>query len=271
MSDARKVKKKQRRPVSGSMRRKPPLPAAKSAPATPPPAAARPARAAPDAETGCIDRFARALVLEDDDPLRRTLARLLRSWNTEVVEAKTVAEATRLLATHRPELVITDVRLPDGTGAALAEAAAGCSPRPLVVAMSGLASAGEAFALAQCGVRIYLTKPFAPQELVHGIAELLQAGAPAQQPSSVPERAAPSESELLAANLERFAERHNFTMRELALVRLAMAGVPRVRCPGLLNVSENTCKTMTRRILQRCGARSLADIPRLVLAESALR
>jgi hypothetical protein len=51
----------------------------------------------------------------------------------------------------------------------------------------------------------------------------------------------------------------------MALVRLATAGVPRARCPEMLGISENTCKTLTRRLLQRCGARSVAQIPRLVL------
>ncbi len=51
----------------------------------------------------------------------------------------------------------------------------------------------------------------------------------------------------------------------MELVRLVMAGVPRSRCPELLRVSDNTCKTMTRRLLQRCGARNVAEVPRLVL------
>jgi DNA-binding NarL/FixJ family response regulator len=62
-----------------------------------------------------------------------------------------------------------------------------------------------------------------------------------------------------------FAERFGIPEREMALVRLATAGVPRGRCPDSLGISDNTCKTLTRRLLQRCGARSLAQIPRLVL------
>jgi DNA-binding NarL/FixJ family response regulator len=69
----------------------------------------------------------------------------------------------------------------------------------------------------------------------------------------------------LDSSLSVFAHRYGVPEREMALVRLATAGVPRNRCPDMLGISENTCKTLTRRLLQRCGARSLAQIPRVVL------
>src|SRR5262245_21383186 len=95
-----------------------------------------------------LSRFSRALVVDDDDTLRRSLSRLLRSAQIQVSEAKTVAEAVDLLP-REPELVITDVRLPDGSGRRVVESARQRRPAPMIVAISGLASAGEAFALAQ--------------------------------------------------------------------------------------------------------------------------
>jgi DNA-binding NarL/FixJ family response regulator len=204
-----------------------------------------------------LSRFSRVLVVDDDDTLRRSLSRLLRGAQIQVSEAKTVAEGVDLLA-REPELVITDVRLPDGSGRRVVELACQRRPAPLIVAISGLASAGEAFALAQCGARIYLAKPFAEQELLDGIAD-----------ASGDSRTAPvighGMDRDFGESLLAFARRHGIPDREMALVRLATAGVPRARCPEMLGVSENTCKTLTRRLLQRCGARSLAQIPRLVL------
>jgi DNA-binding NarL/FixJ family response regulator len=69
----------------------------------------------------------------------------------------------------------------------------------------------------------------------------------------------------LDMSLASFAHRYGVPEREMELVRLATAGVARTRCPELLGITENTCKTLTRRLLQRCGARSLAQIPRVVL------
>lgn len=208
-------------------------------------------------------RFARALVVDDDDALRRSLVRYLRGLRTEVMEARTLDEALRLLA-RGPDLVMTDVRLPDGSGCAVAEMASRLNPQPLVVAMSGLASASEAFSLAQWGARVYLAKPFAPSDLLESVQELagdtnLAEGEHARDRSPI------QTATSLAVSLALFAQRHAIPEREMALVRLAVAGVPRSRCPTMLGVSENTCKTLIRRLLQRCGARNLAEIPRLVL------
>jgi DNA-binding NarL/FixJ family response regulator len=206
-----------------------------------------------------LGRFTRALVVDDDAPLRRALSRLLRAARIEVSEAKTVAEGADLLA-REPDLVITDVRLPDGSGRRIVELARQRRPAPLIIVMSGLASAPEAFALSQCGARVYLSKPFAHEELLDGIADMCADG-PGR--SIAPLANEPNHD--LQQSLRSFADRFSVPDREMALVQLATAGVPRARCPEMLSVSENTCKTLTRRLLQRCGARSLAQIPRLVL------
>jgi DNA-binding NarL/FixJ family response regulator len=225
-----------------------------------------------------VGRFAGALVIDDDDPFRRALSRWLRALQIQVSEAKTVAEGNDLLA-REPSLVITDVRLPDGNGRKIVELARRRRPVPLIVAVSGLASAGEAFALAQCGARIYLSKPFAWQELIDGIIDVYSDTSDKCGSTWLPEFAPPNArahglhdagAELgndtdLRENLRWFARYYAVPRREMALVQLATSGVARARCPEMLGVSENTCKTLTRRLLQRCGARSLAQIPRLVL------
>jgi DNA-binding NarL/FixJ family response regulator len=232
--------------------------------------ATKPQRARSDAShasrvaerNSALSAFSRVLIVDDDAPLRRVLSRFFRTLSLEVWEAKSVAESLPLLD-GEPDLVITDVRLPDGSGQRVVEIASKKRPSPVIVAMSGLASAREAFALAQSGARIYLTKPFAERELVEGIADVCQeARRAAMSMTSVTSGSADVD---LAVSLALFAARYSVPEREMELVRLATAGVPRNRCPGMLGISENTCKTLTRRLLQRCGARSLAQIPRLVL------
>lgn len=214
-------------------------------------------QAARESANDVLSQFSRVLVVDDDAPLRRALSRFFRGSSLDVCEAKSVAEALPLLG-GEPDLVITDVRLPDGSGRRVVEVASQQRPAPVIVAMSGLASAREAFALAQCGARIYLTKPFAERELVEGIADLCHESRRSLAPGWVADAD-------LDGSLTLFAERYGVPEREMELVRLATAGVPRNRCPEMLGISENTCKTLTRRLLQRCGARSLAQIPRLVL------
>jgi two-component system OmpR family response regulator len=53
------------------------------------------------------------ILLVDDDPsIRRSLGRLLRAHDYEVLEAENVARALEILATARPALMLVDMVMP---------------------------------------------------------------------------------------------------------------------------------------------------------------
>jgi DNA-binding NtrC family response regulator len=101
----------------------------------------------------------RVLVVEDKAELRRTLERVLLGRFPEVRSAARVAEAVALLESWRPDLLLLDVELPDGTAVDVMRAAMRCEAVPLAVAMSGRAAPAQSFELARLGVRTYLQKP----------------------------------------------------------------------------------------------------------------
>lgn len=55
------------------------------------------------------------LLMEDDEVLRRYLAKLLRADNFEVIEAGSVKEALEKAKTPHLSLVIADLKMPDDT------------------------------------------------------------------------------------------------------------------------------------------------------------
>ena len=114
----------------------------------------------------------RVLIVEDHKPLRQAIARAARGWGAEVLEAGTVQEAQELLE-RVPDVVIVDVALPDGQAQPIVEAAVRMRPAPAVIAMSGQASAEEAFQLARSGARRYLRKPISLEELTRSVEEAL--------------------------------------------------------------------------------------------------
>ena len=105
------------------------------------------------------DGIGRVLIVEDGKELRRTLERALRARFADVRSAATVAAAVELLASFRPELLLLDVDLPDGTAMDVMRAAMRGDAVPVAVAMSGRAEPVQSFELAQLGVRAYLQKP----------------------------------------------------------------------------------------------------------------
>jgi CheY-like chemotaxis protein len=59
------------------------------------------------------------VVVDDEEPIRRLLARLLAKRGYQVAEATTVDEAVAVVETFKPGLIICDVRMPDGGGIVL--------------------------------------------------------------------------------------------------------------------------------------------------------
>lgn len=118
-----------------------------------------------------LDKLERALLIEDDVALRAAIARIIQGWgDLKIFEAGTAGEAKALLADGlKPDFILIDVRLPDESAFSVLEAIRDLSPRPILVAMSGIASADEAFRLAAYGVRTYLNKPFSIQEFTNAV------------------------------------------------------------------------------------------------------
>lgn len=100
-----------------------------------------------------------ALIVEDNSGLAAALAETVREWTSEVQVATSVRTARRTLESLRPGLILLDYRLPDGDGLEIAELAQSLRPRPVVVALSGEATAEESFRLARAGVADFLAKP----------------------------------------------------------------------------------------------------------------
>jgi DNA-binding response OmpR family regulator len=113
------------------------------------------------------------LIVEDDESLRRILARHLRGRGHAVAEAASVEDAVALLHEgERPSVVILDLNLPGDTGWDLLRgnvlAAAGSPP---VIVASALTV--DPRRLTEFGVAGYLPKPFPLETFVATIERLL--------------------------------------------------------------------------------------------------
>jgi response regulator of citrate/malate metabolism len=89
------------------------------------------------------------LIVDDDGAFRRTAGRVLRGRGYEVVgEAETMAQARAAIVRLRPDAILLDVHLPDGSGTALAGelVAGGFETRVLLTSSdAAIAPTGMAF------------------------------------------------------------------------------------------------------------------------------
>lgn len=127
-------------------------------------ATARHQREFPLASSSRYTLDVRALIVEDDEALATSLAELLQGWHFFVETAHDSRSARAKLAAGS-DIVLLDLTLRDGSAMPLAREMCGQPTAPAVVAVSGTASAAEAFELAKMGARGYLHKPVSVPDL----------------------------------------------------------------------------------------------------------
>lgn len=111
----------------------------------------------------------RVLVVDDDPSLARLLAVILRREGYECSCAESVGEAMRSLGAGPFDVMVSDVRLPDGSGLDLVEAAIDADPRMAALVISGLDDVALADRALRAGAYGYVVKPFSPNEVLVGV------------------------------------------------------------------------------------------------------
>jgi DNA-binding NtrC family response regulator len=114
------------------------------------------------------------LIVDDEPSARITLALLLRKRGHRVVQAEGVRVAAKVLAECAFDLVVTDLRMPDGDGLEVLRMAKVHCPEVVVIlltAYAGWESAKEAMRL---GAYDYFEKGKEPDEFLHRIDKALK-------------------------------------------------------------------------------------------------
>ncbi|MCA9568527.1 MAG: sigma-54-dependent Fis family transcriptional regulator, partial [Myxococcales bacterium] len=108
----------------------------------------------------------RVLVVDDDRGVRTALSVNLTKHGLDVVLASNPAEARGLLADGAFDVVLTDVRMPGGTGLELLEHVKALDPDVAVVVMTGFGSVNDAVSALKAGAVDYIIKPIEKRELL---------------------------------------------------------------------------------------------------------
>jgi len=107
----------------------------------------------------------KVLVVDDDEPLARVMARTLRSRGFECDIALSGAEARSLVAANEYAIALLDVRLPDESGYGLLEELRATHPNIAVVMISGVDDAELGKAALEHGAYAYHVKPVGATQL----------------------------------------------------------------------------------------------------------
>jgi CheY-like chemotaxis protein len=118
---------------------------------------------------------ARILIIDDDAGMRRTLSRMLCNGGHEVIEAQDGAEGMQKFRTGRPDIVVTDILMPEKDGIETILDLRRENPTLGILAISGRAINSPSYlGFAQrLGADGILAKPFRATDLLREIDKLL--------------------------------------------------------------------------------------------------
>jgi DNA-binding NtrC family response regulator len=102
------------------------------------------------------------LVIEDDGLLNKLIVRYIQNGDREVVVVKSWHEADRFLEHNEPDLIITDVKLPDGDSLTRIRDITHNQP---VILLTAYGSVRDAVQAMRAGAFEYLVKPLSPDEV----------------------------------------------------------------------------------------------------------
>lgn len=106
------------------------------------------------------------LIVDDEFPVLKSFALFFQDIGYDVLEATNGREGIELFRQHRPDLVFTDLRMPEMDGLAFIEKLRTISPETPVVVISGTGIVEDAIRAVKLGAWDYITKP------VYELAEL---------------------------------------------------------------------------------------------------
>jgi FixJ family two-component response regulator len=188
-------------------------------------------------------------VIDDDASVRAALSSLIRSVGLRVEVFASASEFLAAKRTDGPSCLILDVRLPGVSGLNFQAELAKANIVIPIIFITGHGDIPMSVKAMKAGAVEFLTKPFRDQDLLDAIKVALE-----RARSWIESEKAASE---LRANFESLSPREKEVMARVT------SGLLNKQIAAELGVSEVTVKVHRGNVMQKMGAKSLADLVRM--------
>jgi FixJ family two-component response regulator len=198
-----------------------------------------------------MNRHATVFVVDDDDAVRSSLRLLLKSVGLPIVAYASAREFLEAWRSDQPGCLLLDVRMPSMSGI---ELQAELNTRGAIIPVIFISGHGDipmAVEAIQQGAFDFLQKPFRDQDLIDRVQRALASDAQSRQH---------------LAELDTLRSRYlSLTPREQEVIKLVTKGKANKVMAADLGVSQRTVEIHRARVMEKMGARSLAQLVRMML------
>jgi two-component system, NarL family, response regulator len=206
-----------------------------------------------------MNRTIRILLADDHPSLRTGLASILNSHNgLEVVaEAATGSEALQKAADTHPDVLILDLRMPDGDGIETTRRLVEINPDARILILTTYDNEEDIFNALEAGARGYILKDTTSEEIIEAVRQV-HTGNRILPPG-------------VAARLADRMIRQSLTPRELDVLRLVSRGRTNKEIAAAMFISEETIKSHMKGLFQKLGVHDRAEAVAVALQRGLLR
>jgi DNA-binding NarL/FixJ family response regulator len=203
----------------------------------------------------------RIILVDSSEVFRMGMRALLSDARDVVVTGEAVDAASALAAVraNAPDLVVTDLELPDETGVTLASAVREISPATRVLVLAAMANEVSVRQAAVAGVSGYVLKSQVPREILAAVRE---AGA-GRQIEPPPTQKAPRADETQILRAARATVLERLSAREREIFDLIIWGQTNKQVASKLGISVKTVETHRSHINGKLQVHSAAELVRL--------
>src|SRR3954447_23246461 len=194
-----------------------------------------------------VTRFIRVFLVDDHEVVRRGVAEVLEDdpHLTVAGEAGSVAEALARVPAVRPDVVLIDMRLPDGDGAGLCRELRDRVPGLRCIVLTSYSEQDALEAAIRSGASGFLLKQVRGPALVSAVRTVADGGTSFDDVGPAMSRARPA-----AAGTERL---DLLTDQERTVLRLIGEGLTNRQIGQRMGLAEKTVKNYTSLLLAKLG------------------
>ncbi|MES2015470.1 MAG: response regulator [Pseudomonadota bacterium] len=189
-------------------------------------------------------------VVDDQEAIRKALARLLASAGLAVLLFESAQAFLDSASTDAPGCLVLDLSMPDMNGMALQHALGRCASVLPIIFLTGHGDIASGVNAMKNGAADFLTKPVDADRLIDAVRLAFDKNALARQQRS--------ECHDIQARLA------TLTPREADVMRLVVEGKLNKQVAAELGTVEKTVKVHRARVMTKMGVRSVSALVRLV-------
>jgi DNA-binding NarL/FixJ family response regulator len=206
----------------------------------------------------------RILLLEDHPIVRAGCRRLLEAVNgADIREASTATDGLRISREFLPDVIILDLKLPDGNGLELITSLLSNEPAPKIIVFSMYEEPAFAARALEAGAKGYITKNDDPDALSRAVEKVAGGGVFLTAPMA--------EKLALMATVGSVDDLHRLSTREIATLELLAQGKTLGEIADELSISYRTSANLVAQIKCKLNIASNAALIKWAVENRGLR